>query len=83
MNRFEKAVHDYWAVGIAVRHPDAPAMSTEKALRSLNSMDRLRPTEYKLSGFMHTLKFDIIEGHQEWREKPKAQSSRLIQFTRE
>ena len=87
MNRLERIAKCYWAVGTALRHPDAPAVSTEKALKALNTSDQLRPQdakEMRLSAEMHTLRYDIIEGNTEWRsnESRKVINSTLIQFTK-
>ena len=84
MKRIEEIVSAYWAVGTALRHPDAPGMSCGDALSLLNQADRIRPgaEEQKLSEDMHELTYDIIEGNTEWREKRRVQNSRLIQFTR-
>ena len=80
--RLESIALAYWEVGTALRHPDAPACTTSHALRTLNESDRLRPTESRLSEEMHTLRYDIIEGNQEWRtpdgNKQKVQGSALI-----
>lgn len=84
MKRLEEIACAYWEVGTALRHPNAPALSTEKALKVLNQMDRLRPdgSEQKLAERMHTLKYDIIEGNTQWRASHKVQNSKLIQLTR-
>jgi len=71
----EAITQDYWAVSSAVKHPAAPVMTTSDALRKLNSSDRLRPTDWRLSALMHTIKFDIIEGHSEWRERRQVAGS--------
>ena len=84
MKRLEEIIRCYWEVGTALRHPDAPPVSTEKALKVLNQMDRLRPyaSEQRLGERMHTLKYDIIEGNTQWRASHKVQNSKLIQLTR-
>ncbi len=82
MKRLEEIVAAYWEVGTALRHPEGSAVSTERALSRLNTSDRLRPTEHKLAESMHILRYDIIEGNDEWRGKLKVQNSTLIQFTR-
>lgn len=71
MKRLEEITTAYWAVGTALRHPTAEGMTTSDALSLLNQSDRLNPVaeELKLGDEMHILKFDIIEGHTEWREK--------------
>ncbi len=59
----------YWAVGTALRHPDAPGLSCERAFELLGKGDRLRPTDWRLTELIHVVRFDIIEGNTEWREK--------------
>lgn len=85
MKRLEKIISAYWEVGTALRHPDAPSLSTERAFQLLRESDFLRPTEWKLSANMHIIRFDIIEGNTEWRqkdiEKQKELNSKLIHFT--
>ena len=71
----ESITLDYWCVRSAVYHPSAPNMTTSDALRRLNSSDRLRPTDWRLSALMHDVRFDIIEGHSEWREKQRVAGS--------
>ena len=80
MRRMEEIAEAYWAVGTALRHPKAKALSVEIALKLLNQGDRLLPTgeEQKLSSEMHTLKYDIIEGNTKWREKHAVRGSALI-----
>lgn len=80
MKRLEEIVSSYWAVSYAMNSPDpnAPVVTTEKALHRLNDADRLRPTETKLSAKMHDLRFDIIEGNTEWRSKESPRGSALI-----
>lgn len=80
MKRMEAIITAYWEVGTALRHPTAPAVSTERALKLLNQSDRLLPNaaEVNLSANMHTLRYDIIEGNTEWREKHVVQGSALI-----
>jgi len=80
MKRLEEIVTAYWAVGTALRHPDAKEMSTSQAIKLLNQGDRLNlvAEEAVLSGMMHTMKYDIIEGNTEWREKVEARGSALI-----
>jgi hypothetical protein len=70
--RLEEITEAYWAVGTALRHPDAPGLSCEHALALLNKGDKLRPEEWRLRELMHTARFDIIEGNTEWREKQQA-----------
>ncbi len=71
MKRLEEIINAYWAVGTALRHPTAEGMTTSNALGLLNQSDRLNPVadELKLGDEMHTLRYDIIEGNTEWREK--------------
>ena len=83
MRRYERIAQSYWQVGHAVRHPAAPPISTETALKVLNASDRLRPDEHKLRDQMHILRYDIIEGNDKWREKRVVHGSRLIQLTRD
>jgi len=80
MKRLEHIINDYWAVSYAMNSPDpeAPVITTEKALKKLNSADRLRTTESRLSARMHCLRYDIIEGHTEWRSKESHRGSALI-----
>jgi hypothetical protein len=80
MKRLEHIISAYWEVGTALRHPDAPALTTEQAFKRLGKARRLRPEEWKLAEQMHTLKFDIIEGNTQWRhgEQQKVQDSKLI-----
>jgi len=86
VKRLEEIISAYWAVGIALRHPDAPSMACGDALSLLNQADRLVPIaeESKLAEEMHTLTYDIIEGSDEWRrnEKRRVHGGILIQFTR-
>ena len=86
MKRLEEVISAYWNVGVALRHPDAPALACGDTLSLLNQADRLVPIaeEARLAEEMHTLTYDIIEGSTEWRknEKRKVINSRLIQFTR-
>jgi hypothetical protein len=82
MKRLERIVAAYWEVGTALRSPSAPPLACGDALKQLNTSDRLRPEEWKLAEQMHILRYDIIEGNNEWREKRKVQNSTLIQFTR-
>ncbi len=65
--RLEQITTDYWQVGYAVRHPDAPEMTVGDALTQLNSSDRLRPEEWRLTDLMHIIRFDLIEGNTKWR----------------
>jgi len=61
---------DYWDVSHILRCPHSTCtVTTEQAFRRLSSADRLRPGDWRLSELMHTIRFDIIEGHTEWREK--------------
>ncbi len=66
---------NYWKVGNAVRHPDAPSMSCEKAFKLLRASDKLRPTDWRLSDLMHVIQFDIVEGNDEWRDKRRVAGS--------
>lgn len=83
--RIEQATMDYWDVGHALRHPGAPPITTEKALKKLNSSDRLLPIaeENKLSSLMHTIRYDIIEGNSSWREQARVVNSKLIPLIRD
>lgn len=75
--------HHYWMVGRACRVPDAPSMSTEEALKRLQSGDFLRPESWRLKDLMHVLKFDIVEGNTKWREQNKrTESATIYQLTR-
>lgn len=65
----------FWEVRSAVHHPAAPVMSTEKALNKLCLSDRLRPTDWRLSELMHEVRYDIIEGNSEWRERRRVAGS--------
>ncbi len=65
----EEITKAYWSVGLALRHPDAPGLSCEQAFMLLNQGDRLRPSDWRLMELMHIVRFDIIEGNTEWREK--------------
>ncbi len=78
--RLEEVITAYWVVGTALRHPDAEPLSTSGAIKLLNQGDRLRldGSEAKLSEEMHTLKYDIIEGNTEWREKRVVHGSASI-----
>lgn len=67
--RLEQIAGSYWAVSHSLRDPDSPAMNCEQAFALINDADRLRPEEWRLRELMHTLRFDIIEGNTEWREK--------------
>ena len=84
MKRLEEIISAYWEVGTALRHPNAPPLSAEKALKQLKVMDRLlmNAEEHPLATNMHTLKYDIIEGNTQWRAPRKVQGSRLIQLTK-
>ncbi len=66
---------NYWKVSSAVNHPTAPSMSCEKAFKLLALSDKLRPTDWRLSKLMHDIRFDIVEGNSEWREKQRATGS--------
>jgi hypothetical protein len=77
MKRLEQITSDYWDVSTALKHPDAPGMSAEDAFKKLNSSDRLRPEEWRLSENMHIVRYDIIEGNDEWREKQQVHGSVL------
>ncbi len=74
----ERITSDYWEVGVALNHPDSDPLSAESALKTLNSSDTLRPTDWRLSELMHTLRYDIIEGNTGWREKQRAIGSASI-----
>jgi len=65
----------YWEVRTAVHLPEAPAMTTEKALKKLLLSDKLRPEDWRLSALMHNVRYDIIEGNTEWRDKQLATGS--------
>jgi hypothetical protein len=67
--RLEEITEAYWAVSTALNHPDAPPLSCEDAFKLLNKGDRLRPEEWRLRELIHVVRFDIIEGDTEWREK--------------
>ncbi len=66
---------DYWGVSQALRSPDAPPMTTECALKTLNSSDTLRPEDWRLKDLMHVIRYDIIEGDTKWREDQQAVDS--------
>ena len=82
VKRFETIVGAYWRVGVALRHPTAPGLTVQDALSTLNEDIALRPHEHRLRGEMHTLRYDIIEGNNKWREVKRNPDSKLIQFTR-
>ena len=65
----------FWEVRTAVHHPTAPPMSAEQALKKLGLSDYLRPTDHRLSAYMHEVRFDIIEGNSEWRERQQVAGS--------
>lgn len=73
--RLEQIVEDYWSVSTALRAPDAPDMTTETALHTLNSSDHLRLEEWRLMDLMHVIRFDIIEGNTKWREQRRVVNS--------
>jgi len=66
---------NYWKVSSAVRHPNAPNMSCEKAFKLLRASDKLRPTDWRLADLMHVVRFDIVEGNAGWREKQRVAGS--------
>ena len=76
MRRLEQITVDYWAVSSALRHPTAPDMTAGNALTQINSSDRLRSEEWRLTDLMHVLRFDLIEGNTKWREHPQEINSR-------
>ena len=78
MKRLEEIAAAYWRVGTAVRHPKGADMTAGDALHTLNASDRLRPEEWRLAENMHTLRFDLIEGNDKWREKQEARGSASI-----
>ncbi len=65
----------YWDVRVAVYHPKAPRMSTEQALKKLGLSDLLRPEDWRLSAVMHEVRYDIIEGNDQWRERQQVAGS--------
>ena len=67
--RFEQIASDYWAVSHSLNDPLSPAITCQEALRFVSSSDRLRPEEHLLRELMHVIRYDIIEGNTEWREK--------------
>ncbi len=84
MNRLEQITSDYWLVSRALRAPEAPdTLTTEKALKALNSSDRLRPEEWRLNDLMHIIRYDIIEGNTKWREQRRVVNSVSILHTKE
>ena len=80
--RLEQTTMDYWMVSSAVRAPDAPGLSCTDALSMLNSSDRLRPEEWRLTELMHVIRYDIIEGNTKWREQLRVANSVSILPTR-
>ena len=79
----EEITRAYWEVRSAVHHPAAPAMPAGDALKAINKMDFLRPTDWKLSALMHETKYDIIEGNSEWRERRQVAGSVLTLRTKD
>ena len=76
MSRLEQITSDYWLVSRILRDPDAPDdITTEQAIKTLNSSDRLRPEEWRLADLMHVLRYDIIEGNTQWREQRQVANS--------
>lgn len=74
--RLEQITTDYWRVSSALRSPrGAKGLTTEDALGTLNSSDRLRPEEWRLMDLMHIIRFDIIEGNTKWREQRRVVNS--------
>ncbi len=67
--RRQAVTENYFIVSSAVSHPNAPSMTTGDALDMAAEGDELAPEDWRLKEHMHTLKFDIIEGHSEWRDK--------------
>lgn len=58
----------YWRVGRVLRSPNAEeSFTNQEAFKLLNQQDYLRPTDWRLTGLMHTIKYDIIEGNTKWR----------------
>ena len=82
MKRYEQIASDYWDASYSLREPDSPAITCQKALELIGSSDCLRPEEHRLRDLMHVIRFDIIEGNTEWREKQQAVGSVLILPTR-
>ena len=74
---------NYWEVSTAVKHPDAPSMSTEKALKKLQVADRLRPSDWRLAALFHDIRYDIIEANTTWREKRQVAGSVSILRTKD
>ena len=66
--RKHEATEDYFIVSSAVRNPNGPSMTTGDALDITAQGDELAPDHWRLKEHMHTLKYDIIEGHTNWRE---------------
>ena len=83
MNRYEQIATDYWAVSNSLRDPDSPAITCQDALGLIGSSDRLRPDEHRLRELMHVIRYDIIEGNTEWREKQQAVGSLLTLPTKD
>ena len=73
----------YWEVRTAVHLPDTSPMSASEANKKLNKMDLLRPTDWRLSALMHEVKFDIIEGNTEWRDKRQVVGSVSMLHTKD
>lgn len=74
MNRLEQSTYDYWLVSREVRAPDEgveDGITTEFALKILNSADCLRPEHWRLKEHMHVLRYDIIEGNTKWRTRKR------------
>ena len=80
--RLEQITTDYWNVSYALRHPDAPPLAVGDALTTLNSSDRLRPEEWRLTDLMHVIRFDLIEGNTKWREQRQEVNSPSIPPTK-
>jgi len=75
--RVERITRAYWDVSHARNHPDGKGLTVQDALGQLNASDRLRPEEWRLKELTHTLRFDIIEGNDKWREKQQGTGSVL------
>lgn len=83
MNRYEQIASDYWATSYSLREPNSPAITCKDALWIIGSSDRLRPEEHRLRELMHVIRYDIIEGNTEWREKRQVVGSVSILPTRD
>ena len=83
MKRYEQIASDYWGASYSLRDPRSPAITCQEAFELISSADRLRPEEHRLRELMHVIRYDIIEGNTEWREKQQVVGSVLTLPTRD